>query len=93
MTEAERQMVVFVNVQGDPLFTTGVLAIPRVGDIVSYSLEASDRLAWNPEALEHLDKISGKEWKVVKRHHIFRRMDRRTTEKQVLYVYLEENPT
>ena len=80
--------------EGDELhlFTANASFVPRVGDIVSYSVERSCRREdFDPENWDHLQEISRKGWEVVKVQQDLRRHDLKTTE-EVICVFLKPAP-
>ena len=85
-------LLTFVSEDGtEPLFSAAASYVPRVGDTVTYSMEATDRAEWNDEAWGDKKAVSGKEWTVVRVYHDFRKFSVRTPESQVLYVYVRPN--
>lgn len=76
----------FVDVDDNHLFDALSSVLPRAGDTVRYSMEASDSWKWNPEAWKrHLD-LGGKDWTVARVCHEFRRMSIERTVPVVMVV-------
>lgn len=85
------RMLVFVDEDGESLFNAAAEALPRKGDMVSYSMEARDREKWNDDAWEERQAITGKEWIVDKVQHEFRKFRIDSPEAHVIFVYLVPN--
>lgn len=76
------------------LFTAHLKAVPRVGELVSYSFEPHDREKWNQDSLDAGDR-AGKlvnRWKVVEVAHLIRRLSVMSEPSQVICVMLEPAP-
>lgn len=87
----DQVMLVVVSEDGaESLFSTAAQHVPRVGETITYSMEArvSERQDWNESAWEERMAVSGKEWEVTRVHHDFRRLSLRSSEAQVLFVHV-----
>jgi len=87
-----KKLISFTNADGADLFSAPVEVVPRVGDIVRYSFEATDRAEWNAESWFDYSSLGGKEWRVESVHHDFRRMNIRRTA-HVVFVCVSEGTT
>lgn len=60
----------------DPLFTVGLLAIPCVGDNISYSFEPINPGEWDPALLNHRLSVSNEctLWRVTQVNHLIRQL-------------------
>jgi len=87
-----RVLLTFISDDDDEqLFSAAASYVPRVGDTVTYSMEATDRAKWSADAWADKEAVSGKDWTVVRVHHDFRKFSVMTPESQVMFVYVKPN--
>lgn len=87
MSDAAK-LVQFVDMEGEGIFSAGVEMLPRPGDVVCYSMEARDQEKWAPEAWAENKAISGKEWRVERVSHEFRRFRVDSPNAHVIFVHV-----
>lgn len=75
----------------DPLFTTGLLAIPCVGDNISYSFDPINPGEWDPEVLNHRLSVSNEcaLWRVTRVNHLIRQLRPMSTPSHVVVVEIK----